>query len=150
MSHGHQVIECRRGERYLRDIEKNKVLVQFEMANGQPAGKPKWFDWSVVREVPDTVVGAQLVEVSAGLAKESLTLSPLSLFLLASLTTISLSLLLARSLALRANPSRSLHRRGLSGAGRLVGGEDPRQEGADIARCTSSAVASPTRRSTRI
>ena len=56
---------------YLRDIEKNKCLVQFEMANGQPAGGPKWFDWSVVREVPDTVVGAQLVEVSAGLAKES-------------------------------------------------------------------------------
>lgn len=50
---------------YLRDIEKNKVLVQFEMTDGRPAGKPKWFDWSVVREVPQIVQNGPLQEVRA-------------------------------------------------------------------------------------
>ena len=47
----------------LQDIEKNKVLVQFEMTDGRPAGKAKWFDWSVVREVPEPNVAGPLVEV---------------------------------------------------------------------------------------
>ena len=36
----------------LRDLEKNRVLVQFELQDGKRAGAPKWFDWAVVREVP--------------------------------------------------------------------------------------------------
>jgi hypothetical protein len=48
---------------YLRDIEKNKVLVQFEMMDGRPAGAPKWFDWSVVREVPGCQRIGPLLEV---------------------------------------------------------------------------------------
>ena len=36
---------------YLRDVDKNKVQVQFETSDGRPAGK-KWFDWGVVREAP--------------------------------------------------------------------------------------------------
>ena len=47
---------------YLRDIDKNKVLVQFEMVDGKRAGQPKWFDWSVVHEVPQHDGGAPLVE----------------------------------------------------------------------------------------
>ena len=48
----------------LQDIEKNKVLVQFEMSDGRAAGTPKWFDWSVVREVPTSnEITAPLQEV---------------------------------------------------------------------------------------
>ena len=48
---------------FLCDIEKNKVLVQFEMADGRKAGQPKWFEWSVVREVPSVDQHVPLHEV---------------------------------------------------------------------------------------
>ena len=52
----------------LEDIDKTKVLVQFQMADGKKAGQPKWFEWGVVREVPPQASGpfqeGQSVEVS--------------------------------------------------------------------------------------
>ena len=56
---------------YLRDIEKNKVLVQFGSGTGPNASKPTWYDWSVIREVPTNdkpapFVEGQTVEVQVG------------------------------------------------------------------------------------
>ena len=50
---------------YVRDLDKNKVQVQFETSDGRPAGKPKWFDWSVVREPPVQEDGEPLSVVRA-------------------------------------------------------------------------------------
>jgi len=50
---------------YLKDIENNKVLIQFQMADGSNAGQPKWFAWDVVREVPNTPANFTLKEGQA-------------------------------------------------------------------------------------
>ena len=54
----------------LIDVDKTSVLVQFDSADGKQPGPVKWFDWTVVREVPPPTTGqtvleeGQLVEVS--------------------------------------------------------------------------------------
>ena len=50
---------------YLVDIEKSRVQVRFELADGKSAGPPKWFEWSTVREVPTVKGPFQLTEGQA-------------------------------------------------------------------------------------
>ena len=44
---------------YLRDIEKNRVLVQFGSPGSANASKPTWYDWACIREVPDPSSNSQ-------------------------------------------------------------------------------------------
>lgn len=47
---------------YLKDIDKSRVLVQFDSTDSKQSGPVKWFDWSVVREVPPVVKHPPLAE----------------------------------------------------------------------------------------
>ena len=54
----------------LKDLDQTRVLVQFDSADGKQNGPVKWFDRTVVREMPPPLTGqtmleeGQLVEVS--------------------------------------------------------------------------------------